>query len=350
MGIWGARSSADHENAMRYHEEIVDHVSTGAGVDFVYCPLSALVGVEKSCITPGNDLKLVWFEDTAPSCSALHDTIELLCVWSDGQSTIASFSQGNGNSPSYVQCEVPQLNIVNGTLTSVDIIMLSSRMNIFPSTIHEIGHTSIYTININQNHEQTNAPVILQYFSDIKSMPVSCGCNALAVDYTYAINSCLVCNGDESNESYVDCNGECFGTAYVDDCGQCAGGHSITIPDNSCNLGSSSEYYDGYFNVISRTIILLTIMICMAFFFTMCLRSIRTSWNLQTVGENMIAHNNGRNTNVRSLQRGVHLSEYEIDSLGLIEYDVDTLLNTRNNGMYEVYYSTIIALLISSSN
>jgi len=153
----------------------------------------------------------------------------------------------------------------------------------------------------------------------------SYGCNPLkstlssssSSNYKELCDICGVCGGNNSN---VDCHGDCFGSAYIDSCGVCAGGKTDIAPESSCDLnGHPNDWNDGnLLDTLSKTILLLTMMVCMTFIFSACMRIIRASFLGPEDDQNDGLFGLGLPN--APLRRENGLTRFEIDALGQIQF------------------------------
>ena len=318
FGLWGSRAATSsspllsyESSSTRYHEETFNATSIVRNEqDVVFCSLSTLACVPNSCAQEGQNLTFNLLGNE-PSCIAGAGDIFVRCIWAGIVETSPSFYSLEGSNGTLVHCPIPFLDIADNSLISLDLqFLMHEAVAKSPSNS---GQKSIYTKYLDPSTgEIVNDHTMVRYFhSDSTTNDVDCGCDAKSPHSTSSLcNSCLVC-GDSETENLRDCNGECLGTAYIDTCGACTGGSTGRHPISSCDY--KDDKMDDGIDTISKTILFLTMMICMTFMFTACLRIARSSIRMEENREGVAFQQQQRPV---PLRRGNGLSNFEIDSLG----------------------------------
>eukprot|EP00602_Paraphysomonas_sp_CaronLab_P011682 CAMPEP_0185038772 /NCGR_PEP_ID=MMETSP1103-20130426/34848_1 /TAXON_ID=36769 /ORGANISM="Paraphysomonas bandaiensis, Strain Caron Lab Isolate" /LENGTH=726 /DNA_ID=CAMNT_0027577361 /DNA_START=746 /DNA_END=2926 /DNA_ORIENTATION=+ len=324
-GIWGSRASTSDETGSRYHEESLPKDVVSSGTDVTFCAITTMSCAPETSAREGSSVTVTLLGD-APSCTALGEAgLLTYCVWmggGDGMVTTPTYIQSsNGTS---LLCPVPSLNVSDHSLVSLDISYNATR-DVLYSTVSD-GQKSLFTKSYDTSTgEITNGHVMFRYISAVAD-EVEYGCNPLQSSPSVC-DSCLVCGG---NSSTVDCNGECFGMAYIDSCGVCSGGSTGLSPGASCDLSGVSDDWNNsnILDTVSKTILLLTMMVCMTFIFSACMRVIRASFIVGRGDD--LTDENVFGGPAYPLRRGNGLSRFEIDALGQMEYSAGTKLNSSH--------------------
>jgi hypothetical protein len=323
-GLWGSRAhSSNDTHGTRYNEEPIDVKYVNSSTDMIFCSIDTIACVSETAVHAGGVVTVGVLGDE-PSCVALGEPLQMQCMWSGGSSkefmTTPQFSS-DGDSRTIMKCPVPAMAFADKSLVSLDIQFGANISTVQQSTMTD-GQKSYYgKYRDTLTGEVSNTHLLLRYFSSEAAMSSSAyGCYALhnnASSDRLTCDVCMVCGG---NGSTVDCFGECFGVAYIDSCGVCAGGSTGVYPDTSCDLTSGPNYPEAnMLDTISKTILLLTMMICMTFIFSACMRVVRASF----VNGNEHRHIDGGLMGMiptHPLRRGNGLSRFEIDSLGEFRY------------------------------
>lgn len=314
FGLWGSFASQDYRSKVIEHEETIAPAHVKSGTDTYMCYLQTLVGVRNVCLKAGDTLNLVWSQTSKPSCLALQDGyLTFTCVWPMDIETPAVLTSSGSNYQ--LTCSVPDLNLTDASLIPVNV-QFSNIAQSLHSDPSSIENAKMFVFNF-FDEEIASSDIMIRYFSPTATSPI-CGCNPFDTSKQFQLDSCLVCNGVNST---VDCNGDCFGSAYLDSCDRCSGGLSKRIPKLTC---FDTDWNNSTLDLISKTILVLTMMVCLTFFISACLRVLRSSWSQQDVLTHNIIFLRANGTG-RANSRG--LTSFELDSLGTIPYSLALFSN-----------------------
>jgi hypothetical protein len=333
FGLWGSRAAtpaspllAHESSSTRYHQETFNGTQiVHDGQDVIFCSMATVACMSNTCTRAGEvaSFSLLGAE---PSCLAAADEMELWCVWGGGlASTKPSFSRSPGTNHTVVSCPTPTLSLEADSLVSLDLRYFVN--NSMASSPMDAGQKSIFTKYFDSTTgEVSNSQLMVRYSSSTEN-EISCGCDAVAASsIENQCDKCMVCGNSsevdvsEDISGMLDCHGDCMGTAYIDTCGTCAGGNSFLRPVSSCDY---SENIGDDMSTISKTILFLTMMICITFMFSACLRIVRMSLSAEELEERARA---GGAIPLQDphraapLRRGNGLSSFEIDALGQDEF------------------------------
>lgn len=317
FSLFGARAGSSNSTSFRYlkyHEEFVpfpltslfpDDNAAGAlaagGLDVVYCYLPYALGcVANSCVSPtagaGAQMVLQLQSNSGSSedmhsrneaaakvnsCNALGTDLELQyhCVWPTGEATAASLSSGTLNNSAVsavsLSCDVPALNVSDGTLISVTVIAGLSSPSASASVVTDMsdGVHSLFTVTSGgvDGSETSSSEIMVRYYHS-GNLAAGCGCNAMQSDGDNAIYQCSACNVCTATDSSVlDCAGSCFGSSYFDSCGDCSGGLSGVVPDMYCDFDSGTGKEAQEYNLVS---FILFVFFCSAIIMCCCVLKI----------------------------------------------------------------------------
>jgi hypothetical protein len=276
FGIWGSRASNHNSEGPRAHEEIIEEQYLQSGNDITLCYLSTIVCSDHAIATVGQAVNLT-ITGNSPSCLALGENLIMKCVWlgqGSGHESIPSFHVID--SRAIISCPVPNLDLKDESLISLDLSYGSSKSSLISSPT-EAQMSLITKFYDPLSGELSSGHVMVRYFnSSIPSLVNHYGCSPFA-DGNQTCDLCGVCGGKKTS---VDCHGDCFGVAYIDTCGVCAGGATGIYPDSTCDLSDPVGSWNNgdVLDTLSKTILLLTMMICMTFIFSACMRIIRASF------------------------------------------------------------------------
>lgn len=317
FGLWGARVSNHKSQGSKYHEEIISHDLLQSGNDVTLCYISTVVCGSNAMAISGSIVNLTVI-GSAPSCLALGENLWVKCVWlghGSAYETTASFVSNSQSTT--LSCPVPHLNLDDDSLISLDLVYETSKSSLVSSL--ENAEKSITTKIYDQQSDQVSTThVMLRYFHSSPNN-LSYGCNPLVAS-SDTCDLCGVCGG---NNTSIDCHGDCFGSAYIDNCGVCAGGASGIYPDSTCDLSDPINKWENgdVLDTLSKTILLLTMMICMTFIFSACMRIIRASF----IGPEEDRHDGFFGLALPHLpnRREAGLNNFEIDALGQIQFVKD---------------------------
>lgn len=321
-GLWGSRAlSSNNSQGVRYYEEPIDVKYVNPSTDLIFCSIDTIACVSETAVYGGGKVR-VGVLGSEPSCVALGEPLQMKCVWSGSTAsellTTPQFS--TDGSKTTLTCPVPVMAFADKALVSLDI-MFGANFSTLASRV-SAGQKSYFGMYRDPlTRELANSHLLLRYFgSEAAAGNHSYGCSALpnsAFGNSLTCDACMVCGGDHST---VDCYGECFGVAFIDSCGVCAGGSTGIYPDSSCDLSTDKKYQNtNMLDTISKTILLLTMMICMTFVFSACMRVVRASF----VNGQDRRHIDGGLMGMiptHPLRRGNGLSRFEIDALGEFRY------------------------------
>jgi hypothetical protein len=311
FGLWGSRASNKNLEGTRYHEEAIDESYRSSGNDITFCYFTTTACAEEALAVAHGVVKLSLLGNM-PSCLALGETLLLKCIWlglGSQYESVPSFEVVN--SKVILSCPVPSLNVDDNTLVSLDLSYTVNRSTLISTKYG--GKKSLQSKWYDsQTGELTNGHVMVRYFVDPPTK--SFGCNPLTSG-THTCDRCGVCGG---NNTAIDCHGDCFGTAYIDSCGVCAGGATGVDPESACDLsGHFEKWNDGnMLDTLSKTILLLTMMICMTFVFSACMRVIRASF----VGPEVDRQDGIFGLGMSPNRREIGLNRFEIDALGQVQF------------------------------
>jgi hypothetical protein len=277
FGLWGSRvSNHNSEGGSRDHEETISEQYLQSGNDITLCYLSTVVCSRHAIASAGQVVNLT-ITGKSPSCLALGENLITRCVW---------LGQGSGyeSTPSFhvmdsratISCPVPNLDLEDDSLVSLDLSYGSSTSSLV-SSLQTAQHSLITKFYDPLSGQLSSAHAMVRYFNTSSSSnDHRYGCNPLFPG-TQTCDVCGVCGGMNTS---VDCHGDCFGVAYIDTCGVCAGGSTGIYPDSTCDLSDPLTKWENgdVLDTLSKTILLLTMMICMTFIFSACMRIIRASF------------------------------------------------------------------------
>ncbi len=322
LGLWGSiASGSPTADPNRYHAESVAKDAVTSGSEVVYCPHSALACIPESCVVPDMQLLVRW--NGTNSCAALGSnySIEVSCVWAGGLA-VSSATLYNSSSDSFdsVRCSVPQLQFTDGSVVTVDVVVMavsSSSVPLAPAAPSLPGAKTVFAAVLADGRELARSNLQVRYYS-ADGTRSDCGCSALPAYGGYSCDAMSVCGG--RNETH-DCAGTPFGSAYVV-CGQCSGGLTGIVPIFNCPPGSSSS--GGFLSLISQTIILLMIICCMTFVTSTVSFSVRRMLASRQLADHL-QHDRDFEEYGDAIQpapgsaaRG--LSEFECDALGQVVF------------------------------
>ena len=161
----------------------------------------------ESCVSPSKPLLLVWGTGLPPTCTASVQPI-VSCVWGGLVSTKPSYvipstaqrlRAGNGNFTQLLLCPVPFLNITDGTVLSVSIIVTASDSIpiLTPVQTATTGSHSTYGVSVGQGGELARTVLMVRYYSSFSThdFKIRCGCNALRSYSSQMCDANAVCGG-----------------------------------------------------------------------------------------------------------------------------------------------------------
>jgi len=351
FGLWGSRAATPaspllsyESSSTRYHQETFNASELlQDGHDMVFCGWNTVACMSNTCTRAGRNATFTLFGEE-PSCLAAVGGMTVQCVWGGGMaSTQPTFlrDEGTNLTRTIVSCPTPTLHLHNNSLVSLDL-RLAVDQSLATSPMGS-GQKSIFTKRFDSaTGEVVNNHLMVRYFSaqgETADEEVTCGCDALlSTSVDSQCDSCLLCSNssetqDNSDAAHMlDCHGDCMGSAYVDTCGTCAGGNTGKRPVSSCDI-SAVEGDD--MSTISKTILFLTMMICITFMFTACLRIVRMSLSAEELEERArvaggaIALQDPHRA--APLRRGNGLSRFEIDALGEDEFGLIKIMGDEES-------------------
>ena len=345
-GLWGSIASDKDTPGTRYHEEAIAPSVVASDTDVTFCLLHTVACAPETVVYAGGEVLLRVLGDP-PSCTALGEPLQMACVWAGGGAhgeflTIPEFTSMESSARrSELRCPVPTMAFADNSLISLDVRFganMSSALS--PLSAGEKAYTAKHLDGA--SGELTTSHVMLRYFSSEGAAGGwAYGCNAVATNTPglQSCDACLVCGG---NGTSVDCNGECFGVAFVDSCGGCAGGSTGIAP---CNVYDKVKNWEdaNMLDTISKTILLLTMMICMTFVFSACMRVVRASFSIGQEHRHIDGGLMGMIPR-HPLRRGNGLSRFEIDALGQFQYLVSSCGSKSLDGP-DIEHATSIPLV-----
>ena len=349
--VWGSHSStSDYESNLWYHQENIDQDEVQAGSDIIFCESRLIACPVSSCIAPGEYFRAYW--DGNVDCSALgsNNKRDFVCNWAGGLDTSPASVIFDKDGRQMFVCAVPAMNLLEGSLISMEIIsFLSENSSLLPINDNIPGKKAIYQIsdltglfknNVSQG-ELVRHHVMVRYYPDSNSTRV-CGCSAVSSPENFPSGSycdrCSVCRGTPNISNMesslrmdtLDCNGDCFGSAIIDGCSNCAAGFTGKIPDNSCGMGeiredTSSSTQSG--DLITQLFLVIVIVFCMSCLFSLCMYLARNVLRPVTETDQAIDFIYVQGTPVGVLRRevipnrnGRGLSDFEKDAIGTTLY------------------------------
>jgi hypothetical protein len=318
FGAWGSRSSNSHWEGLKYHEEKFDQQYVHSGNDITLCEIHTTACSDHAVATAGSRVNMTILGN-GPSCFALGENLIIKCVWlgqGSGYESVPIFSEVETTGSVILSCPVPNFNLPDDSLISLDLSYGAIKSSLV-SSLND-GQKSLLTKFSDPLSGQTSTShVMFRYYGTSSAVQTVYGCNPLLPGSSDTCDLCGVCGG---NKTTVDCHGDCFGSAYIDNCGVCAGGATGIYPDSTCDLSDPMDQWNNsdVLDTLSKTILLLTMMICMTFIFSACMRIIRASF---------VGTEDDRQDNFFGLtlphppsRRELGLNSFEIDSLGQIKF------------------------------
>lgn len=355
-GLWGAFLSTNHISALRYHQENASLLLTDQQ-EIVYCPYNTIGCIPETCVTAGNSMTIHW--NGTDSCTALNEqeySIGLYCQWHGGINTThaSMIVKTNANvSSGILSCLVPPLDFIDGSIIPVQIITkvikLSSQeeVPIYSNNNNNDYNKIIYGVTSSGvAKEITRANFMIRYYSkNSLSLPASgCGCNPLIASNETS-NTKMMCNNQGicanpliTTNEVLDCAQTPFGSAFQDACNTCAGGYTKNIPVFSCDASSTSGVYD----LLTQTIILLTVICCLTFLTSTISFSIRRmlinhAQQSDLMAEQMLvdllemANNNPNNNRNGANGQARGLSEFECEAIGTTVFTSEFYQNHKKH-------------------
>jgi hypothetical protein len=322
FGAWGSRASNSHWEGLKYHEELIDTQYVHSGNDITLCEISTTACSDHAVATAGRHVNMTIL-GSVPSCLALGENLVMACVWlgqgSDYESTPTFYEIRTALGRDVIlSCPVPNFKLPDDSLIALDLKYAATKSSLVSSLSD--GEKSLLTkFSDPVSGQISTSHVMFRYFNSPNSVQVY-GCNPLLPGSSNTCDPCGVCGG---NKTTVDCNGDCFGSAYIDNCGVCAGGSTGIYPDSTCDLSDPMNNWNNndVLDTLSKTILLLTMMICMTFIFSACMRILRASF---------VGSEEDRQDGFFGLalphppnRRELGLNTFEIDSLGQIKFIKD---------------------------
>lgn len=331
IGLWGAFASGSEDPAgkyLRYHQETVANGDVVSGTEMLYCPLAALACPVESCVAPGQELEVRWNGTT--TCAALGSeyVFKFTCAFAGGLALIpATLHASQGEDPAIVTCAIPELNLANDTVLSVDIIVTAVRVSGTADVVYQenagngLGSKTLFGAYVGENNELARSSLLVRYHS----APVgSCGCNGLPDFAGGACDVLSVCGGHNAT---ADCAGVSFGSAVSTDCQACVGGLTNITPNYYC---AEEDNSNSVADIISQAIILLMVICCLVFLTMSVTYSIRRMMAMRALTDDLNRFNEqlmmAENEVMRRQRAGIMsavsrgLTEFECDALGQVSF------------------------------